>query len=303
MRSMRVPFILGLMTLALAGCGQDDTTSPDATTDDSFDQGALSQLMTEESDYFDGGEVLSADRVMIENTQGKRTPEGAPIESFYFVREINGRDVRREITIDHPHGEPAVARVSTRVALRGMFHLFYEDPDNIYLPGVIDKPLRAMARHRAVFMQREQAMHQHRGWRLTGISATEILSEPTTKDIVSLEVISNSVNLTITDPLELVRMSGLMTFQPGEEVTLRVTTTDPTDFVFLHTGSLKDEFRPLGNGVFEGTWRVRERVGRRHFGVDVIDRDTLFDDAAPYDSAIWVLHYRVRGESPEPFEG
>ncbi len=303
MRSTRLLLLLALSGLVLAGCGDDDPAAPGAGGGDLLDREALDQLMTSESDYFDGGQALSDDRVMVGDTSGKLTPAGAPIESFYFVREIRERDVHREIVINNPQGEPPVARVSTEINLRGVFHLFYDDPENVYLPGVIDKRLQATARHRAVFMRRYEISHRHRGWRLVAVSGTEVLSNPTTKDIVSLEIISDSVNRVVTDPLELIRMSDMPTFRPGEEVTLRVTTTDPSDYVFLHVGFLKDEFRPLGEGVFEGTWRVGERRGRRHVGIDVIDADTLFDDEAPYDSAMWVFHYRVAGERPEDFEG
>ena len=302
MRDIRVLILLGLLGLIAAGCG-DDSASPGGGAEDQLDQEAIGQLMTGATDYFDGGQALSDDRVMVENTDGKLTPQGAPIESFYFIREITGRDVHREIVIDRVEGERPIATVTSEIGLDGVFHLFYDDPESIYLPGVLDKPLAAVAHHRARFVRRLDSERLHRGWRLTAISGTEILSEPTTKDIVSLEIISNSVNRTIDDPFALVRLSDLPTFLPGEEVTLRVTTTDAADYVFLHTGFLKDEFRPLGNGVFEGTWRVGERQGRRHVGVDVIDDGTLFDDRAPYDSAMWVLHYRVAGEAPADFEG
>lgn len=300
MRSIRLLLFLGLSALVAAGCG-DDTASPGAESDTDLDRQAIGELMTGASDYFDGGEALSGERVTVEGTGGKLTPEGAPIETFYFVREITGRDVHREIVIDRVEGQRPIATVSSEIDLRGIFHLFYDDPESIYLPGVLDKRLAATAHHRARFVRRIDA-ERHRGWRLVAVSAAEILSEPTTKDIVSLEILSRSVQRTIDDPLALVRVADLPTFQPGEEVTLRVTTTDATDYVFLHTGSLKDEFRSLGNGVFEGTWRVGERQGRRHVGIDVIDEATLFDDQAPYDSAMWVLHYRVAGEAATDFE-
>ncbi len=300
MHPIRLLLFLGITGLVAAGCG-DDAASPGAGNDDQLDQEAIGLLMTDAGDYFDGGEALSDDRVTVGSTGGKLTPEGAPIESFYFVREITGRDVHREIVIDRVEGQRPIATVSSEIDLRGIFHLFYDDPESIYLPGVLDKRLAAEARHRARFVRRIDA-DRHRGWRLVAVSGAEILSTPTTKDIVSVEIVSRSVQRTIDDPFALVRLADLPTFAPGEEVTLRVTTTDAGDYVFLHTGLLKDEFRPLGNGVFEGTWRVGERRGRRHVGVDVLDAETLFDDQAPYDSAMWVLHYRVAGEAAADFE-
>jgi hypothetical protein len=290
----------GLMALALSGCGQDNGTDPESSP--TTDEGAVRTMMDEESAYFDGGQTVSDGEVGVGGSN-PRSPAAAPIESFYFVREILSRDVRRTVEIVTPNDERPTAHVSTIARLRGIFHLFYDDPDNIYLPGIIDKRLNAVAQHNATFVRAiRPETDPRRGWRLTAVSSTEVVSDPTTKDILSVEIVSRSVNQTITDPLALVRVRELPTFQPGEAVTLRVHTTDPTDYVFLHSGLFKDEFRPVGDGLYEGTWTVGERRGVRRVAVDVIDKETLFDDEAPYDSAAWVLHYRVAGEDREGFE-
>jgi len=287
------------MALALSGCGQDGTTDPETTP--ATDEGALRTMMDEETAYFDGGQNVSDGQVGVGGAT-PRSPSGAPIESFYFVREILSREVRRSIEIDSS-GERPIAHVSTIARLHGIFHLFFDDPTHIYLPGMIDKRLNAVAQHNATFVRAlRPESDRRRGWRLAALSSAEVVSDPVTKDIVSVEIISHSVNQTITDPLAQVRVRELPTFQPGEEVTLRVHTTDPTDYVFLHSGPFKDEFHPVGDGVFEGTWTVGERRGARLVAVDVIDKETLFDDEAPYDSAAWVLHYRVAGEDREGFE-
>ncbi len=291
--------LIGL--LSLNGCGEEGGTNP--TPDSGSDEDAIRGLMAEQGAFFDGGDAVSDGQVGVRGTGGKSAAAGAPIESFYFVREIRERNVRRTVVIETPEGRPPIAHVSTTAHLSGIFHLFYDDPDNVYLPGVIDKRLQAIADHRATFVRVERPDgDRHRGWRLAELSGTEVVSNPTTKDIVSVEVISNSVHTTITDPLALVPMRELLTFAPGEEVTLQVQTGDETDYVFLHTGGLKFDFQPLGGGLFAGTWTVGERRGIRRVAVDVIDEDTLFDDVAPYDSAAWVLHYRVAGERGEDFE-
>lgn len=302
MRVQRIFFTAacsGLLAFALTGCGQDSTTPESSST---TDEGAVRTMMDEEAAYFDGGQNVSDGQVGVGGVS-PRSPAGAPIESFYFIREILSRDVRRTIEIEAPSGERAVAHVSTTARLRGIFHLFYDDPESIYLPGVIDKRLNAIAQHNATFVQAlRPETDRRRGWRLREISGTEVVSDPTTKDIVSVEIVSRSVNRTITDPLALVHVRELPVFQPGERVTLRVNTTDPTDYVFLHSGPFKDEFTPAGGGLFEGTWTVGERRGARMVAVDVLDKETLFDDEAPYDSVAWVLHYRVAGEDREGFE-
>jgi hypothetical protein len=289
----------GAIGLGLTGCGEDNPTNLESPA--STDEGALRSMMDGQAGYFDGGQGVSDGQVEV-GTPGPRGATGAPIESFFFVREILRREIRRIIVIEES-GDRPVAHVSTSADLHGIFHLYYDDPENIYLASVLHKRLEAHAEHRATFVRwLRPDRDPHRGWRLTEVSGTEVVSVPTTKDIVSVEIISPSVHRMITDPLALVPLRELPTFQPGESVTLRVKTTDATDFVFLHTGLLKDEFQPIGEGIYEGTWTVGERRGYRRVAVDVIDHETLFDDEAPYDSAAWVFQYRVAGDDRESFE-
>jgi hypothetical protein len=299
-RILHPAFSAALLALAMSGCGKDQATNIDNST--GTDENALRTMMTDQAAFFDGGQDISDGQVGVTGATPRTGPSGAPIESFYFVREITSREVRRNVEVD-TSGDRPVAHVTVNAALHGIFHLYFRDPEHIYLPGVIDKRLNAVADRQATFVRVARADgDRYRGWRLREISGTEVLSNPTTKDIVSLEIVSNSVNRTITDPLELVPLRELPVFQPGERVTLRVKTTDDTDFVFLHSGRFKDEFHPVGDGVFEGTWSVGERLGPRWVAIDVIDKETLFDDEAPYDSAAWVLPYRVAGEARESFE-
>ncbi len=295
--------IIGLASLSVSGCFQDEgVTGLDSGSGAQTDDEAIRALMNDGDDYFGSGAAMGEEPVTVEGTEGKSSPSGAPIQSFYFIRRITQRDIHRDIHIENPQEGPSIATVSTLEDLRGIFRLFVHDPNRIYLPRIIDKPLVAQARYNAMFARRHRPENDRwRGWRLIKVSGAEIASVPTTKEIVSLEISSPSVNRVITDPLELVPVSELPTFQPGERVTLRVTTTDENDFVFLHVGGLKDEFHPVGGGVFEGTWTVGDRIGRRRVAVDVIDRETLFDDEAPYDSMIWAFHFRVRGEGDPDF--
>jgi hypothetical protein len=286
---------LGLFAIGLAGCGEDSDSTFGADTSQSAatDEEAIGMLIAEDAESFGFGSELDDDQesglVPLDGTSGA---EGAPIDSFYFLRlaRVVSSDV--DIQIEDVAGQPAVATVTVSRDLEGIFRLFYDDPTSVYLPETLDKPLAATSMRRAQFVRRD-GLPRHRNWRLVELSGVEVESAPVTRVIQSVEVISASVNTLITDPLELVPVPELMHFDVNEEVTVRVTTGDETDYVFLHTPFRKHEFEPLGGGVYEGTWTTGIHAGRRRAAVDVIDEATLFDDQAPYDSVIWGFQYLV----------
>jgi hypothetical protein len=282
----------GLVAFGLAGCGDESGTGIDTGATAESDEAAIGMIISEDLDNFGFGTEMDESAVAVGNIDGKVSLEGAPIESFFFARLARVVHRSADVQIEQPAGEPPVATVTVTHQLEGIFRLFYDDVGSIYLPGSIDKPLSDTATRRAVFVKRG-GHERHRGWKLVEISGTELISNPSTKVIQSVEISSASVNMVITDPLELWPLPEVPTFLPGEEVTLTVTTGDETDFVFLHWPGGKDDFTPLGGGVFEGTWTTGPQEGRRRVAIDVIDEDTLFDDEAPYDSAAWGFPYRI----------
>lgn len=286
---------LGLIAIGLAGCGDDNGTGFTTQTSASNDDEAIGMIIAEDTDSFGFGTEMDESAVQVADLQGKSGADGAPIDSFFFVRLIRNEGVTRDIHIENVPGEPPIANVTVVRDLGGIFRLFYDDPDMVYLPGTLDKPLAATATRSAKFVKRG-GPDRHRGWRLLEVSPLEMVSDPITKVLQSVEISSASVSMIITDPSALVPVEELPTFGMGEDVTLTVTTDDETDFVFLHTPRRKWEFQPLGGGVFEGMWTTGDRPGRRHAAIDVIDEDTLFDDEAPYDSVLWGLNYRVAGD-------
>jgi hypothetical protein len=297
MRTIRFPglglaAVFSLSALMLTGCGES-MTAADGTASVSTDQDAIGLLISEDQDSFGTQVEMSTEDIASQRALdvGRTGLDGQPLDSFYFRRIIRSQDVSRDIHIEHPAEGPAIAEVTVTRDLHGIFRLFYKDPDQ-FLPATLDKRLEATAQRNAVFMKRG-GDHRHRGWRLVEVSGIEVASNPTTKMIRSVEIRSASVQMTITDPLQLMPVSELPTFAPNEEVTLTVTTDDASDFVFLHTHGRKREFEALGEGVFRGTWVTGDGRARGRVAIDVIDEATLLDDDAPYDSVIWGLIYRI----------
>lgn len=53
-----------------------------------------------------------------------------------------------------------------------------------------------------------------------------------------------------------------------------------------------------GDGTHTGTFAAGTLEGWRHFGVNSILYETLYDDATPYDSKAWFLPYVVDSTPP-----
>jgi hypothetical protein len=301
MRTMPLLSLVAALTaFGLVGCDNDSATSVSTGTT-STDEQALGLLISEDLDHFGLDVEMGNDEIQVTDTDGRLGPQGAPIESFYFARLIRSQDVTRDIHIENPAGEPATAEVTVVRDLHGIFRLFVDDPDR-YLPATIDKRLEATATRNAKFVRRD-GHPRHRGWRLVEVSGVEIASDPASTMIQSIELSSASVNVIITDPLELEPLRELPAFLPNEEVTVTVTTGDESDYVFLHTRGGKREFDRLGSGVFQGTWTTGGDGGVRRAAVDVIAEDSLFDDEAPYDSVIWGFVYRIVRPDEPPIAG
>jgi hypothetical protein len=143
-------------------------------------------------------------------------------------------------------------------------------------------------------------------------------------EIVKMIVQSNSVDITITDPLRFFQTKkSVFNFSPGTEVTVTVhvdnNTSNPvifpvgtqaTELVRLHFARHR-KFRYHGvrlfqwigqdadnNNVYRGTWTIGSRFGVHHAVIDVIDNGTILDDDAaayPYRSVTWGTPYLVKG--------
>jgi hypothetical protein len=286
-------FLVVAALFILGGCGQNQ--GPVGLDVSDSDEATLRAFVDEYPDLFtfeyqdgsqEGGEGIP------ESTLPK------PIDPVAFWREIT--DKQRDVGIHIVQDSITTAEVTVTTHIQGLFHTV--TMDSHYTKEIDDTAVRY------AYLEKERPgpsngdTRRHGGWTLKKISGWEIVSNPCTKQINSVQISSSSglVDTVITDISSLWDVEDLLVFEPGDSVTLTVDTGNPDDLVFLHAPRVfRRPFKHVGGGVFTGTWvtsqgpSVDVRPRPRHATIDVIDHDTVFDDQLPYDSRAWGMVYFV----------
>lgn len=246
----------------------------------------------------------------------------SPIDTvFRFGRKVMERP-RRFITDIRRIGPDSI-KVFTAREFAGRFIVIEKEDDTTFVRHV--KPLRHVVRRCAIYVKRNPDEEiVRRRWKLASVSLGQGNSLPAqTIQINQISVSSSGgVNVVFSDPLHtmLEIPDDILTFTPGEEVTVQVklsnSTANPvdplgngaTETVLLHYGTNRQHHArkhfqyagvdPLsGDQVYEGTWTVgQEPLRVYHAVVDAIDNGTIYDDDGatyPYNSATWSAPYRV----------
>jgi len=295
----------GLLVLVLAVAGCDGT--PVELSDD---QSAIEALILTEVDFFTS-DLFSA--------QGAEDPDSqvpgrilADIVPWRWGRQI--LDVTREIDVTihtDDEGNPATADVTWTGQLAGLFHII-DTTGTAY-----SKNLAADAVRYATFERRANAtaQTQHRGWRMTGISGTTVVSDPNTVEIVQVQLTSTGgVDTTFTDVSTIVDRENIIAFANRDTVTVEVTTGNSDDIVMIHYPAwaqqqghrrhLRHRLRNNGDGTYSGQWITRGALWRngqfrnppRHVTIDILSHGTVFTDDEAYDSTAWGFVYRVTSD-------
>jgi hypothetical protein len=292
------PVLLFGAASLLQGClGSDGSMSADNIVP-TTDEEAIEVVM--ESD--EANSEYSATDVLVMNEEAGGDAALAPINTCRWFREPSDIDRRIQIVINEPSGEAATAQVTASAFIVGTLHLF---PCESGVDGVVDKRFDDAGSLQMLF-QRVRPIREdrrHRGWQLAAVSGIELASEGTSRDIVSVRVVSGDVDRTFTDMSELVRVGDLLRLQLHTEVQLTVETLDATDAVYLHLHRAhRTAMTSNGDGTFSGRFMTSERPGPHRFAVDVLSNGTIFDDAAPYDNVAWGMLYLIEGPHDGPRE-
>ncbi len=239
-------------------------------------------------------------------------PVGAAalINPLTYWRTI--RSVDRTFTIafsdSDSTGQPTRAVVVIHKRLQGSFNILTGPlPSDSTMRdsamNVVRKPLddrwvrRVLLRRLTVLEPPDSAERdddRDRPWRVVATSGVDVTSQGATTHIQSLEIRTALRDTTVTDPLAFWRLRELIKVQPGEQVTLIVTTGRNDDVVVLNSRDHRFRFHNNGDGTYTAQWAAGLWVdGIRHIGVNALSHGTLFDDAAPYDSEQWILPFVI----------
>ena len=161
------------------------------------------------------------------------------------------------------------------------------------------KELTERVQLNAVFRREGGVAESDRGWVLERFSLAHGKSDTTnTAHIDSLRIASTLRNVLIVDPLNTYYLlDSLVTFNPGEQLTITLYTNKPDGLAFLHAfwGVLlvRMPFTHQGDGVFSGVWNAQVIPGFRFAIFDLITEATLLDPVAPYDHNGWLFPYAI----------
>jgi hypothetical protein len=161
------------------------------------------------------------------------------------------------------------------------------------------KPLQEAVQINGVYTRDGKEADADRGWKLKKISLAYGESESTnTVRIDSLRIHSSIRDILITGPLTTYYwVDSLVTFTPGEQLTLTLYTSATEGCAWLHAfwGILfvRSPFEDQGNGVYTGTWNAQIIPGFRFAIFDLMTKRTLMNEPAPYDYNGWLLPYQI----------
>jgi hypothetical protein len=182
----------------------------------------------------------------------------------------------------------------------GYFHVLALPPGETL--QLWNKRLHERVELRGIFLRSGRADDSARGWKLDKISlATGISDSGNTVHIDSMNITSSLRNVTIVDPLNtFYNADTMVTFTPGESLTVTLYTNVESGKAFLHTFMLfwpfyvRVPFEDMGAGVMQGIWHAPVVPSVRFAIFDLLARTTIFRPEGTYDFNGWLLPYRIR---------
>ncbi len=181
----------------------------------------------------------------------------------------------------------------------GYFHVLALPPGETL--QLWNKPLSENTHLRAIYLRTGKNTDTERGWTLNKVSLFTGRSDSThSVKIDSLTITSSLRNILITDPLNVFyNIDTMVTFTPGESLTIKLYTNATSGKAFLHTFMLfwpfyiRVPFTDMGNGVFQGDWHAPVVQSIRFAIFDLMERSTIYGAGMPYDYNGWLLPYKI----------
>ena len=292
--------LLTVGLFALAGCGDSLTMSdPQAAGDEE----TLREFL-EDDEIFDDIGFYSAERTTVESGGGDR----GDIDPLTYWRVLTEAEVDRETIIDY---EAGTADVTVNRDAWGELHILDEDMVEYvkpfhhegirYASFILDDDWEPPQGGGQDGSNGQGVQHRPRRgpWVLTELSGYRAQSDTLSFEIDWVHVQSESVDVTITDPLELLTVpDDIMKFRVGDEVTVTVSGPPEDAILFLHRRFWRSPFTDNGDGTFTGCWTV-SRPGHHTAWVEATSHETIFDSEHPEETLIWGMPYAVARDGVE----
>jgi len=208
--------------------------------------------------------------------------------SFKRDYDENSKITRLDLTV---MGNSADAIVEYE--FDGSFYVMYNDST------VVEKTINNDFGTRKILLAKNGRFGRFGGWEVVEIT---VLAGSSLDERLSINEISVSAasigTVNFNDP-ERYWERQVLTFAPGEEVTVTVTVSDPTIIPIIHRLTANNEkehkiLEPTSEDlVFSNTYSVPTTPGVYHTFLDVIDEDTVIERDAPYSASAWGMPYWI----------
>ena len=209
----------------------------------------------------------------------------SPIDPVAFYRLLNTPERTYDIEIE---GDKAWGTVYYNVT--GQLALELEEGETIYKDINDDRGRR--------YVELEKKGDD---WEVTKVSVLKGYSEGAYPEIYVVRVQASEVDTTF-DSFDAMHDLDVLTFGPDEPVMVYAFVRDSTDVAIMHHLDRKciwghRVMEHQGYGLFVSEYEANNVPGGTFYQyVDVIDRESLLDDEAPYRAAAWSMPYRIREE-------
>ena len=304
--------LIGLL-VAILGCSKD-ALSPSGLSDEE----AIRQQISQADSV---AEFLSSDDAVIDDQYEQAWEFGAvgkvatPIKVFRWGRKVD--QITRTVIIVVEGDSAATATITKTITGHLVIAAAYSDTAS-FPETVIRKPFTERSERKVRFVRIARSTSPEFNWRpvaLTLVAGKTLPDSLINFTITSLDVITPDDTFHVTNPLDtwirLRRLRERLLFV-GDSVKLRLTVLSVDSAAELaiqrHGGLDRHRARMhlVSNTPVGGGWeRVYERVFIPHlslglymanysFVVDVISRESLYDDSAPFTNRFWGLPYAVR---------
>jgi hypothetical protein len=294
---------LGTLALIglLAGCGKSNKSLVSSGSNGSgISSAAASVARAQANDQVAANlQLVDEDAFMNATPMGMSfDPAGgaALIHPLRWYRKIDSvdRTITTDVSDPDSLGRPQTALVTVNKVLKGTLNILASDSlgaDTTRIAKPLEDHWTRKLLLKRVWIDSSGAVAK---WRIVGTSGVNVVSAPSTTQILSVRIQTATKDTTITDPLLLHLRRRMLHVPAGDSVMVTVTTTKTDDDVVFYRGFDRRRFHSNGDGTYSIVFRTGDFEGLQHFGVNALSRGTLHDDAAAYSSNAWVFPFAAR---------